>query len=154
MPFDEQEQKERVEYEKTRRLQGAMYGKAYCAMVHAVMTEPEGIELEQWTRWVSVFMHREETAESFNRAIAFCRQNQQYTLPVGRTMEVKVPMLPGKSQYFIEAWLTYASVDAKVMFIEKLKDLIGYYAFLLEVAEIEQKPERRKVTPLEELGMA
>lgn len=154
MPRDEESEKERLEMEATRRLQGAQYGKAYTAMVKAIIDHAETITLEQWTTWTTAFMHREETAESFNRAIAFCRQNPKYTLPVGRSFEVSLDMLPGKSQSFVEAWLTYVSVDAKVMFLEKLKDQIGYYAFLLEVSGTEQRAERRRTTPVEELGMA
>ena len=150
--FDEEEQRDqRAELERTKRLLGSMLGEAYQEMIKRVINHAEEITLAEWTELIGKWLQRPETVESFNRAIAFARTNPVLEVPVGKHEIVKVPMNPGSSRSFIEAFLTFVAVDLKVLWLDKMKDQLGYYAFLL--AGRKPKRERRRVTPMEELGL-
>ena len=155
MPWDEEMANAQAQQVELKKLQGAILGAAFGEMIKRVSDHPEEISLAEWTELADKWLQREETVESFNRAIGFCRSNPVFYLPVGDpenpVLTVEEEMMPGRSRSFVEAFLTYVAVDIKVMFLEKTKDQVGYFAFLLAGRKVER--EHRRVTPSEELGM-
>jgi len=113
---------------------GAKIGEFYDETITRIVVGEEDIPIEEWHLLVSKLMHREETTQAFLEVLDHCKEHPEQVLP------------PSKSHVFKRAFITYLGVDAKVLFLEKLRDPILYAEFMTA----HMKPRRRHVSSLED----
>jgi hypothetical protein len=115
---------------------GRKYGEWRDEIIMKVADSEEAakIPFEEWYQLVDKIMSRQETVQAFLEILDYCRDNPHRVLP------------PGESRVFRRNFLQYASVDNKVLLLDKLRDPILY----METTTAHRVTARRKVSSLED----
>ncbi len=116
------------------RLQGTMIGEAYDELIQRILSD-ETIPLLEWYIIVGHWMQRTETAELFTALLDRCKQTE---------------INPSDSEIFKRHFIRILNVDIRVLFLEKLRDPVGYFSFMLA----NRRPiVLSRVEPLRSLGL-